>query len=111
MSDVAVDELGRLRAFARRRLANPHGQQLCHHLDQTPWEASLADAPLVPWEMSLGFHTAAWRGLSDEQRLALNHWTYVMMYFRIGDGERFVVLSPPTWWATSSRSSTPRSRP
>lgn len=92
MSDIAVEELARLRAFATRRLANPNGQQLCHHLDQTGWEAAIADAPLAPWEMSLGFHTPYWATLDEEQRLALNHWTYVMMYFRIGDGERFVVL-------------------
>ena len=46
MSDIAVEELARLRGFAKRRLANPNGQQLCHHLDQTPWEAAIADAPL-----------------------------------------------------------------
>lgn len=92
MSDIAVEELARLRGFAKRRLANPHGQQLCHHLDQTPWEAAIADAPLCPWEMSLGYHTPFWSTLGEEQRLALNHWSYVMMYFRIGDGERFVVL-------------------
>lgn len=92
MSDIAVEELARLRAFATRRLANPNGQQLCHHLDQSPWEAAIADAPLAPWEMSLGYHTPLWATLDEEQRLALNHWTYVMMYFRIGDGERFVVL-------------------
>ena len=92
MSDIAVEELARLRAFATRRLANPNGQQLCHHLDRTPWEAAIGDAPLVPWEMSLGFHTLQWAALDEEQRLALNHWTYLMMYFRISDGERFVVL-------------------
>lgn len=92
MSAIAVEELGRLRAFAARRLANPHGQQLCEHLAQTPWEKVIADQPLTPWEMSLGYHTPFWSSLSDAQRLALNHWTYVMMYFRIGDGERFVIL-------------------
>ena len=92
MSDIAVEELARLRAFATRRLANPNGQQLCHHLDRTPWEAAIGDAPLVPWEMSLGFHTLQWAALDEEQRLALNHWTYLMMYFRISDGERFVVV-------------------
>lgn len=92
MPDIAVEELGRLRSFATRRLANPNGQQLCAHLDATPWQAAIGDAPLAPWDMSLGFHTPFWSTLSDEQRLALNHWTYVMMYFRIGDGERFVVL-------------------
>ena len=92
MSDIAVEELARLRAFATRRLANPNGQQLCHHLDSTPWEAAIADAPLAPWEMSLGYHTPQWASLGEEQQLALNHWTYVMMYFRIGDGERFVVI-------------------
>lgn len=92
VSDPAVEELARLRAFASRRLANPNGQQLGHHLDQTPWEAAIADAPLAPWEMSLGYHTPFWATLGEEQRLALNHWTYVMMYLRISDGERFVVL-------------------
>jgi hypothetical protein len=92
VSAIAVEELGRLRAFAARRLANPHGQQLCQHLEQTEWARVLVDQPLAPWEMSLGYHTPSWSSLSDAQRLALNHWTYVMMYFRIGDGERFVVL-------------------
>lgn len=93
MSSIAHEELARLRAFAQRRLAHPHGEQLCHSLDASPWEAALADKPLVPWEMSLGFHTPHWPSLSDEARLALNHWTYAMMYFRIGDGERYVVTA------------------
>lgn len=92
MSDIAVEELGRLRAFAARRLANPHGQQLCQHLEQTSWEQAIAGRALAPWELSLGYHTPFWAQLDEAQRLALNHWTYVMMYFRIGDGERFVVL-------------------
>ncbi len=46
----------------------------------------------MPWPLSLGFHTPCWSTLSAEQQLALNHWTYVMMYLRISDGERFVVL-------------------
>ena len=90
MSEIAVEELARLRAFATRRLANPNGEQLCRHLDVSGW--TIGDAPLAPWEMSLGFHTPHWATLDEEQRLALNHWTYAMMYFRIGDGERFVVL-------------------
>jgi hypothetical protein len=89
---VAHEELAKLRAFAERRLSSPHGQQLCHSLSDTPWGAAL-DAPLVPWAMSLGFHTPRWSTFTDEQRLALNHWTYAMMYFRIGDGERFVVTA------------------
>lgn len=88
---IAVEELARLRTFAARRLANPHGEQLGHHLDRSAWSASF-DRPLVPWEMSLGFASPRWSSLTDAQRLALNHWTYVMMYFRIADGERFVVL-------------------
>lgn len=91
MSTVAQEELGKLRAFAARRLAHPHGEQLCHFLDVPGWDDALGDRPLVPWDMSLGFHTAHWAGFSDEVKLALNHWTYAMMYFRIGDGERFVV--------------------
>ena len=90
MTEIAVEELARLRAFASRRLANPHGEQLCHHLDGGGW--TIGDAPLAPWEMSLGFSTPYWARLDEAQRLALNHWTYVMMYFRISDGERFVVL-------------------
>jgi hypothetical protein len=93
VSDVAVEELSRLRSFAKRRLANPNGEQLCHHLDSSRWEAQVkVDAPLVPWDLSLGFHTPFWSTLSAPQQVALNHWTYLMMYFRIGDGERFVVL-------------------
>lgn len=91
-SNLAVEELEKLKSFAARRLANPHGQQLCAHLDQTDWQRAITAGPLAPWEMSLGFHTPLWATLSEEQKLALNHWSYVMMYFRIGDGERFVVL-------------------
>ncbi|MFT3714082.1 MAG: hypothetical protein QM817_40995 [Archangium sp.] len=90
--DLAAEELARLDSFAARRLANPHGQQLCAHLDDTDWKRAITAGPLAPWDMSLGFHTPRWSSLSEEQQLALNHWTYVMMYFRIGDGERFVVL-------------------
>jgi len=89
----ALEELIRLRSFASKRLANPHGQQLSQYLDGVDWVKALADRPLVPWEMSLGFHTPMWTTFSDEERLALNHWTYAMMYFRIGDGERFVIVS------------------
>lgn len=87
----AHEELQRLRTFAARRLANPHGQQLCGYLDGVDRAAAIADRPLVPWALSVGFSTPQWAGLRDEERLALNHWTYAMMYFRIGDGERFVV--------------------
>jgi hypothetical protein len=89
----AARELQLLRDFAAKRLANPHGQQLAEYLNGVDWHAALADRPLVPWEMSVGFHTPYWRDFDDAQRLALNHWTYAMMYFRIGDGERFVVVS------------------
>ncbi|MDP3235583.1 MAG: hypothetical protein Q8N26_22555 [Myxococcales bacterium] len=89
----ALEELKRLRAFATRRLANPHGQQLGQYLDGVDWQVALRDRALVPWEMSLGFHTPFWTGFSEEQQLALNHWAYAMMYFRIGDGERFVVCT------------------
>ncbi|MGV3619446.1 MAG: hypothetical protein ACO1OB_01440 [Archangium sp.] len=88
---VAVEELSRLRGFATRRLANPHGQQLCVYLQEHDWRAKLNDTPLTPWNLSVGFDTPYWSQLNDAQRLALNHWAYVMMYFRIGDGERFVV--------------------
>lgn len=93
MSTLAQEELARLRSFAARRLANPHGQQLAAFLDEPGWERALVDRPLVPWAMSLGFSTDHWSTFSDAQRLALNHWTYAMMYFRIGDGERFVIAS------------------
>ncbi|MBM4777244.1 MAG: hypothetical protein GQE15_06010 [Archangiaceae bacterium] len=93
MSSFALGELNTLRSFAARRLANPHGQQLVHYLDGVDWAEALKDRPLAPWDMSLGFHTPYWSSFTEEQRLALNHWTYAMMYFRIGDGERFVVCS------------------
>lgn len=89
----ALEELRRLRTFASRRLANPHGQQLAAYLGTVDWSDALRDRPLVPWDMSLGFHTPYWATFSEEERLALNHWTYAMMYFRIGDGERFVVAT------------------
>ncbi len=89
----AQEELARLRSFAARRLANPHGQQLAPFLERVDWAQALGDRPLVPWDMSLGFHTPQWSTFSDVERLALNHWTYAMMYFRIGDGERFVIAS------------------
>jgi hypothetical protein len=54
----ALEELKRLRAFATRRLANPHGQQLGQYLDGVDWQVALADRALVPWEMSLAPHGA-----------------------------------------------------
>lgn len=93
MVSFAHEELSRLRGFAERRLANPHGQQLARVLDGVDLEATCFDRPLVPWDMSLGFATPYWRTFGEEQQLALNHWTYAMMYFRIGDGERFVIRS------------------
>jgi hypothetical protein len=89
----AARELALLRDFAAKRLANPHGQQLGAFLDGVDWAKALRDRPLVPWALSVGFHTPFWASLTDEQRLALNHWTYAMMYFRIGDGERFVIVA------------------
>jgi hypothetical protein len=85
------EELQQLRHFAKRRLANPHGQQLCHYLDGAAWEEALHDRLLVPEEMSLGFYTPFWADYTEEQRLALNHWVYLMKYYRISDGERFVI--------------------
>ena len=86
-------ELKNLRRFAARRLANPNGQQLDAFLATTDWETALRDRPLVPWAFCLGVDTPHWSSFTDEQRLALNHWTYAMMYFRIGGGERFVLVS------------------
>jgi hypothetical protein len=89
----AARELTLLRDFARKRLANPHGQQLGAYLHGVDVARALDATPLVPWDLSVGFGTPHWRSFTDEQRLALNHWTYAMMYFRIGDGERFVIVA------------------
>lgn len=87
------DELQQLRTFAKRRLANPHGQQLCHYLDGVAWEEALHDSLLVPEDMSLGFYTPFWSDYTEAQRLALNHWVYILKYYRISDGERFVIAT------------------
>ena len=89
----AESELKSLRRFASKRLARPNGQQLDAFLCTTDWEDSLRDRPLVPWAFCLGVDTPHWGSFTDEQRLELNHWTYAMMYFRIGGGERFVLVS------------------
>ena len=91
----APPQLRQLRSFARRRLADPHGPQLRPLLEGESWEDSVRGRLLVPEELSLGFHTPWWRHYTDEQRLALNHWVYMLMYYRISDGERFVVLTNP----------------
>jgi hypothetical protein len=91
--DLVTNELRQLRSFAKRRLAQPHGQQLREYLDGVRWEDSARGRLLVPEEMSLGFHTPWWVHYGEEQRLALNHWIYMLMYYRISDGERFVVLA------------------
>jgi hypothetical protein len=85
------DEIKQLRTFAKKRLANPHGQQLCHYLEGVAWEEALRDQLLVPEEMSIGFYTPFWADYTEEQRLALNHWIYLMKYYRISHGERFVI--------------------
>jgi hypothetical protein len=90
---TAETEMASLRRFASRRLARPNGQQLDGFLRKTNWEAALRDRPLVPWAFCLGVDTPYWGHFTDGQRLALNHWTYAMMYFRIGGGERFVLVS------------------
>lgn len=90
---TAPDELKQLRTFAKRRLANPHGQQLCHFLDGEPWQEALKDQLLVPEDMSLGFYTPFWADYTEEQQLALNHWVYLQKYLRISTGERFVITS------------------
>src|SRR5512145_3337491 len=41
--------------------------------------------------MSLGFYTPFWADYTEAQRLALNHWVYILKYYRISDGERFVL--------------------
>jgi hypothetical protein len=48
------------------------------------------DAPLVPDAFAIGRRTPFWDLLGEEERLALNHWTWALMYTRITDGEEFV---------------------
>jgi hypothetical protein len=83
--------LGQLERFARARVRDPRGRELCAHLGHGLDEATLTADPWVPEDFALGYHTPHWRHLNDEQRLALNHWTYFMMYFRIAGGEVFVL--------------------
>lgn len=90
-----LQESRQLRAFARRRLAEPHAKTLCSLLEGESWEDAAQGRLLVPEELSLGFHTPWWTHYGEEQRLALNHWVYMLMYYRISDGERFVVLANP----------------
>lgn len=90
-----TQDLRQLRSFARRRLTQPHAPQLRPFLERESWEEASRGQLLVPEELSLGFHTPWWRHYGDEQRLALNHWVYMLMYYRISDGERFVVLTNP----------------
>ncbi|WP_434391021.1 hypothetical protein [Melittangium boletus] len=91
--DFVASELRQLRAFAKRRLVGPRGPGLMDFLDGARWEDVAWDRPLVPEPLSLGFHTPWWALYDEEQRLALNHWIYMLMYYRISDGERFVVAS------------------
>ena len=91
--DFVASDLRQLRSFAKRRLAQPHGPQLCRFLEGVRWEDTPRDRLLVPEELSLGFHTPWWALYGEEQRLALNHWIYMLMYYRISDGERFVVVT------------------
>ena len=77
--------LQKLERFAAARLADPRGEALCEHVDRIDARALTTDL-MVPEDFAVGARTPQWRHLSDEQRLALNHRTYFMMYFRIAGG-------------------------
>ena len=94
------DALSNHRAYARRRVLEaahetPLAQDVRAMLAREPGARGArwpCDDLLVPESMSLGYATSMWRELRDEERLALNHWLYLMHYHRITDGERSVIL-------------------
>ncbi|RMG17479.1 MAG: hypothetical protein D6731_04035 [Planctomycetota bacterium] len=51
------------------------------------------DRFFVPEEFTLGFRTPFWDELAEDERLALNHWTYALVYARIRDGEEYARLA------------------
>lgn len=53
------------------------------------------DRFLLPEAFTLGYHTPFYIELGEEERLALNHWTYSLMYTRISDGEEYVCSANP----------------
>lgn len=86
---AAVDKLRRL---ATKRVASEQ-HLLCDYLRRELPAGPRADAPLVPDGFAIGRRTPYWEVLGEEERLALDHWTWALMYTRIGDGEEFVRLA------------------
>jgi hypothetical protein len=86
---VPSEALERLRQHARKRLAGEHHPLLAQA--RRTVDALRLDDWLVPEAMSLGYHTPYWEALSEQERLACNHWIYVLMYTRICEGEEYVI--------------------
>ncbi|MCA8924270.1 MAG: hypothetical protein KDD82_20845 [Planctomycetes bacterium] len=48
---------------------------------------------LVPEAWSVGYYTPLWESLSEEERLACNHWVYCLHYNKIIRGEGMAVVA------------------
>jgi len=87
---VARDSLERLRRHAAKRVPSELESLEDYARDLLRSGGLRLDAPLVPEDMSFGYHTDLWPELDAAERLALNHWAYCLQYKRIADGEAFV---------------------
>lgn len=83
-----MSTLETLKRLAGKRVNSPQ-HLLCEYLDA---EISTLrhDQFLVPESFTLGYHTRLYSELGEDERLALNHWIYSLMYTRISDGEIYV---------------------
>ena len=83
------DALGRLERLSRKRVGGG-GPSLAERCARVSLRF---DDWLVPEAWSVGYYTPLWESLSEEERLACNHWVYCLHYNKIIRGEGMAVVA------------------
>jgi len=87
---VPMNAAEKLRRIARKRVSKAQHLLVDAIRPHIP-DGLHADDWLIPEEMTLAYYTPAWAELRENERLALNHWVYALLYTRISDGEEYVL--------------------
>lgn len=85
--------LAQFRRFINVRLTTPSKSNFLAYVEKEVLPQTFLQDLLIPEEMTLGYYTEYYQELTEEEKLALNHWIYFLHYYRIRNGERFVVQS------------------
>ena len=88
-SERSRDALGRLERLSKKRVGRD-GPLLAEGAAKVKIRF---DDWLVPEEWSIGYRTPQWEALSEEERLACNHWVYSLHYNKVVRGERMAVVA------------------